>query len=57
MAIMSRITPTVVQNTSATIECSIPKLPPVSGSGPSIVALRRPSWAAEPETAPEKTAD
>ena len=57
IAIISRITPVVVHSTSATAECSIPKLPPVSSSGPSMVAFSRPGSVAEPETMPEKTAD
>ena len=52
-----RITPAVVQTTSATTECSIPNEPPVSSSGPSMVAFSRQGSLTAPETTPEKTAD
>ena len=57
MAMSRRITPAVVQTTSATTECSIPNEPPVSSSGPSMVAFSRQGSLTAPETTPEKTAD
>lgn len=56
-ALISSVTPAVVQIRSAISEDSRPKSPPVSKGGPSMVDLIRPGAVSVPETVPEKTAD